>query len=87
MVNGKFESWYIDFEYHSQFNLEKTVTHLTNRNGSQWVVDQWLLKLTVLGHPRPETAHLVEADVQCVAHRIVESHDSEFLDRAPGLYN
>ena len=43
----------------------------------------WLLRLTV-EDPQPETAHLVEADVQRVAHRIVESDDSEFLERAPG---
>jgi len=30
-----------------------------------------------------KTAHLVEIDVQWVAHSIVGSHDSEFLERAP----
>jgi len=33
---------------------------------------------------QPETALLVEADVQWVARRIVESHETEFLSRMPG---
>jgi len=31
-----------------------------------------------------ETAYLVEIDIQWVAHRIVKSHHSEFLERATG---
>jgi len=38
----------------------------------------------MLEDPQPETAVLAKAGVQRVAHRIVESHHSEFLERAPG---
>jgi len=36
-----------------------------------------------LTDPQPAAALLVDGDVQWVAHRIV-SHDSEFLEQAPG---
>jgi len=42
------------------------------------------LTVTELHDLQPQTAHLVEVNVQWVAHRIAGSHDSEFLERAPG---
>jgi len=37
-----------------------------------------------LGNSQPETALLVEADLHWVARPTLESHDSKFLERAPG---